>query len=198
MRPFGRGMACVALLAALTGCSTLHIPLHQAPQAPPLDPGYGSLEAQLKRQHEPPPPLPPPIGSTVSPALTPVRLPKVKHPKRTMRAETNQATETAPETPTTPADAAPATPPHPAIGDLTVGDSGTESQTKHDTETLIAETDEGLAAIKRPLSKDEQTTAGQIRTFLMQAKQALGNGDSEGAHTLATKAKLLLDELTKQ
>jgi hypothetical protein len=32
---------------------------------------------------------------------------------------------------------------------------------------------------------------------LKQAQQALDNGDTDGAHTLATKAKLLLDELTK-
>jgi ribosomal protein S20 len=40
-------------------------------------------------------------------------------------------------------------------------------------------------------------TAAQIRTFLKQAEQAMDNGDMDGAHTLATKAKLLLDELIK-
>jgi ribosomal protein S20 len=54
-----------------------------------------------------------------------------------------------------------------------------------------------LNGIKRPLSTDEQVTAAQIRTFLKEAQQALDAGDTDGAHTLATKAKLLLDELTK-
>ena len=32
---------------------------------------------------------------------------------------------------------------------------------------------------------------------LLMAQQALDNGDTDGAHNLATRAKLLLDELTK-
>ena len=54
-----------------------------------------------------------------------------------------------------------------------------------------------MNGIKRPLSTDEKTTATQIRNYLKQAQQALDNGDTDGAHSLATKAKLLLDELTK-
>jgi ribosomal protein S20 len=37
----------------------------------------------------------------------------------------------------------------------------------------------------------------EIRTFLTKAKQALSQDDLDGAQTLATKAKVLLDELTK-
>ena len=43
----------------------------------------------------------------------------------------------------------------------------------------------------------ETSTAEQIRTFLKQARQALNIGDFYGAQTLATTAKLLLDELNK-
>ncbi len=66
-----------------------------------------------------------------------------------------------------------------------------------ETADLIGETEQGLNAIKRALSTEEKVTAAQIRTYLKQAQQALGTGDMDGAHTLATKAKLLLDELTK-
>jgi hypothetical protein len=83
------------------------------------------------------------------------------------------------------------------IGQLTTGDSASEEKTKHETADLIAETQQGLNGIKRSLSTDEKVTAAQIRTFLKQAQQALDNGDTDGAHLLATKAKLLLDELTK-
>jgi ribosomal protein S20 len=69
-------------------------------------------------------------------------------------------------------------------------------RTKHETADLITETQQGLNGIKRNLSPEEKVTATQIRTFLKQAQQALDNGDTDGAHTLATKAKLLLDELT--
>jgi ribosomal protein S20 len=68
---------------------------------------------------------------------------------------------------------------------------------KRETADLIGGTEQGLSGIKRSLSTEEKVTAAQIRTFLKQAQQALDNGDSDGAHTLATKAKLLLDELTK-
>jgi hypothetical protein len=83
------------------------------------------------------------------------------------------------------------------IGQLTTGDSALGERTKHETADLIGGTQQGLNGIKRSLSTDEQTTATQIRTFLRQAQQALDSGDTDGAHTLATKAKLLLDELTK-
>jgi hypothetical protein len=83
------------------------------------------------------------------------------------------------------------------IGQLTTGDSALGERTKHETTDLIGGTQQGLNGIKRSLSTDEQVTASQIRTFLKQAQQALDAGDTDGAHTLATKAKLLLDELTK-
>jgi hypothetical protein len=90
---------------------------------------------------------------------------------------------------------------HPAaaspIGQLTTGDSAMGERTKHETADLIGETQQGLNGIKRGLSTDEKVTAAQIRTFLKQAQQALDSGDTDGGHTLATKAKLLLDELTK-
>ena len=83
------------------------------------------------------------------------------------------------------------------IGQLTTGDSALGERTKHETADLIGETQQGLSGIKRSLSSDEKVTATQIRTYLKLAQQALDSGDTDGAHTLATKAKLLLDELTK-
>ena len=62
---------------------------------------------------------------------------------------------------------------------------------------MIDGTEKGLSELKRTLTTAEQETAVQIRTFLLKARQALAQGDLEGAHTLATKAKVLLDELTK-
>ena len=47
------------------------------------------------------------------------------------------------------------------------------------------------------VSTEEKATAAQIHNYLKQAQQALDNGDTDGAHLLATKAKVLLDELTK-
>ena len=80
---------------------------------------------------------------------------------------------------------------------MTTGDSALGEKTKHETVDLIGETQQGLKGIKRSLSTEEKATAAQIRNYLKQAQQALDTGDTDGAHLLATKAKALLDELTK-
>jgi hypothetical protein len=84
-----------------------------------------------------------------------------------------------------------------AIGQLTTGDSASGERTKHETADLIGTTQQGLSGIKRALTNEEKATAGQIHNYLKQAQQALENGDADGAHLLATKAKVLLDELMK-
>jgi hypothetical protein len=59
----------------------------------------------------------------------------------------------------------------------------------------IDSTEHGLNTIGRSLNEQERKTASQIREFLKQAKEALNNGDIDGAKTLASKAKVLLSEL---
>ncbi len=87
------------------------------------------------------------------------------------------------------------------IGQLSTGDTAGQTHPRKDTSDLITNTENGLNNIlnniKRTLTPQEQETATQIRTFLNKAKQALGNEDLDGAFTLATKAKVLLDELNK-
>ena len=51
--------------------------------------------------------------------------------------------------------------------------------------------------MKRSLTSQEQETVNQIKDFLSKARQALSIDDLDGAKNLATKAKVLLDELTK-
>ena len=82
------------------------------------------------------------------------------------------------------------------IGELTTGSSADAAETSHHTEDLIKATHDGLESVKRALSDEEKKTVAEIRTFLVRAQQALKNGDVDGAFGLATKAKLLLDELT--
>jgi outer membrane biosynthesis protein TonB len=83
------------------------------------------------------------------------------------------------------------------IGQLSSGDTGSGTQKRRETSDLITNTEQGLNGIKRTLTDQEQVTATQIRTLLKQAKQALTVDDVDGASTLATKAKVLLEELTK-
>jgi hypothetical protein len=84
-----------------------------------------------------------------------------------------------------------------AIGQLSEGDSSTSGGARSETARLIDSTEEGLRGITRPLSLQEQKTAAQVRKFLFQARDALHSQNVDAAHTLATKAKLLLDELLK-
>jgi hypothetical protein len=202
------------MLVSLTACSHFHPRTsNQQAQAPPLETGQGELEKEAKKNQQPPPAstLPQPTAQVTPPPLPPAKQPKVKRPKRSKTSQktsdknqtaapaaTQQATNTGPNVPmeqaTANAQAGTASP----IGQLTTGDSATQAKAKQDTLNLISTTEQGVGNIKRPLSDEEQATLLRIRTFIRQAKQALDTGDSDGALTLATKAKLLLDELLKQ
>jgi hypothetical protein len=209
--------ASLSLLVVLcTGCPFRKAsPPPQQAQAPPLQSGKETLsppktDQQDKANLPPVSPLPPPSAQNV-PLPPPPPPKKVRHKVKTVKpAETPQTTAGAATTPgsqsaaqTAAQAAVPQTPAadHPAavspIGQLTTGDSALGERTKHETADLIGETQQGLSAIKRGLSDEERVTAAQIRTFLKQAQQALDSGDNDGAHGWATKAKLLLDELTK-
>ena len=207
------------LAACLTGCSHKTSPPPQQAQAPPLQTGKGTLTppqtAQTQEKTTSPlaSPLPPPSAQSV-PLPPPPPPKKVRHRVKSKPAETKpteagqpsaapgepgaQSAPTASESTQAsvsgnPAAAGTASP----IGQLTTGDSAMGEKAKHETADLISETLQGVNAIKRPLSSEEKVTALQIHTYLKQAQQALDTGDTDGAHNLATKAKLLLDELTK-
>lgn len=61
----------------------------------------------------------------------------------------------------------------------------------------IDATENGLNSIKRSLSSDEQKTVTLIRQYITRARDALAVDDFDGANTLSSKAKQLLQELTK-
>jgi hypothetical protein len=203
------------LVVFCTGCS-LHksTPPPQA-QAPPLQTGKGTLSPQTKSQQQEKTdtplasPLPPPSAQNVPlpPPPPPKKVRKKPKPPATKPADIAQtpagsgasqpsasgSQSAQSTTPQTPAAAGTGSP----IGQLTTGDSAMGEKAKRETADLIGGTEQGLNGIKRSLSTEEKVTAAQIRTFLKQAQQALDNGDTDGAHGLALKAKLLLDELTK-
>jgi hypothetical protein len=218
MRVLNLGSSLALLAVLCTGCPRNSSPPAQV-QAPPLQTGKGTLSKpqttqQAEKTDKPlASPLPQPSAQSVP--LPPPPPKKVRHKVKpppakpadtaqTPAATTNGGTAAAPDAT---AATAPATPPQQQaaaptgaaspIGQLTIGDSAIGEKTKHDTADLINETQQGLNGIKRSLSTDEKTTGAQIRNYLKQAQQALDNGDTEGAYKLATKAKLLLDELTK-
>ncbi|HZQ20572.1 MAG TPA: hypothetical protein VFA90_17915 [Terriglobales bacterium] len=79
----------------------------------------------------------------------------------------------------------------------------TPDQAQHErasTAELLAATDANLQRVsgRRQLTRDEQSTVGEIRTYMRQAKAASTAGDTNRAQTLAYKARLLSDELARK
>lgn len=68
---------------------------------------------------------------------------------------------------------------------------------RSDIERQIDQTENALGAIRRPLNFHEQKAATQIQAFITKARKALDADDLDGAHTLATKARLLLLDLRR-
>lgn len=82
------------------------------------------------------------------------------------------------------------------IGSLTAGGTGS-AQTRQDASNLIASNDRRLNALPAQKVDEQKSEISTVKNFQRQAQEALNSGDAEGAMTLATKAKLLLDDLEK-
>jgi ribosomal protein S20 len=92
--------------------------------------------------------------------------------------------------------APPPSPEETAIGALTAG--GEENpQTKQEAADLITSSEKRLNGLPAQKAEDEKAQVSKVKNFLKDAQEALKTGDAEGAKTLATKAKLLLDDLEK-
>jgi hypothetical protein len=83
-----------------------------------------------------------------------------------------------------------------AIGALTAGGEASP-QTKQEAADLIASIEKRLNALSAQKTEDEKAQVSKVKNFLKDSQEALKSGDAEGAKTLATKAKLLLDDLEK-
>lgn len=177
-----RIVAC-ALLLALTGCfHRTHRPKQPA-LAPvlqlPSSPKPGTTSVIL-------PPAVAKIPSEPVPSI-PLRPLPEEHPHSRIHRHRQPAhsAEPAPANPV---------PEVSAIGQLSSGDpSGYRSQ----TQSSLASIERALDNMNSRLNSQQQKTAAHIREFLRQAHEALNSGDTDGAHTLAAKAKILLDELTR-
>ena len=84
-----------------------------------------------------------------------------------------------------------------AIGAISAGgDDGTH--TTQQAQDLINAVLKRVAALSADLASTQKREVRQVRNFIDQAQKALKSGDAEGAHTLATKANLLMDEVEKK
>lgn len=83
-----------------------------------------------------------------------------------------------------------------AIGALTAGGEASP-QTKQEAADLIASIEKRLNALPTQKTDEQKAQVSKVKNFLKDSQEAMKSGDAEGAKTLATKAKLLLDDLEK-
>ena len=194
-----KAAALILFSAAIVGCR------HKTEATPPQAAQAPVVPVSTMSKDTPPPQLPPPQTPKVSPpaptkvAATPPPKPhRIIHHKPKPAEQTPAATQPPAQTPATteqaangaPADVSP-------IGQLSEAGGSVNAPRRRQILDDINSTEKGLNEIKRQLSQDEQTTATQIRTFLTKAKDALNQEDLDGASSLVTRAKVLLDELAK-
>lgn len=174
---------CLALSVSLTGC--FHKRVRLAPLPPTItvvdtEPVSDSIaQIMVEPPDEPLPDLP-----IAAAAAKPHRERRHIAPKTTTPAAPNQLAVDE-----EPADVA-------AIGDLTTGSDATPQRHQQALD-LIATNDKRINALRPDILRNQRSQISKIKNFQKQARQALDSGDSEGAMTLATKAKLLLDDLDK-
>ena len=83
-----------------------------------------------------------------------------------------------------------------AIGDLTAGGEANPQKTQEAAD-LIASIERRLNAFSPQTTDERKAQVNKVRNFWRDAQAALQSGDAEGAMTLATKAKLLMDDLER-
>jgi hypothetical protein len=181
----------VLVTTLVTGCR------HKAKAAPPPAAQAPVLPVSQSEKGAPPPTLPGPELPKVAPQPTaPPPAKPAKHKTSHHKAKHTETipAEPAPQKEQASKDAATDMTP---IGQLSAAGESTNTPQRYAILDEINGIEKSLDDLKRPLTTDEQTTVTQIRTFLVKAKQALDQEDLVGAHTLVTKAKVLLEELTK-
>lgn len=147
----------------------------------------------------PPPPtpvvsVPPPTHPTeplpeipviASPEVPIPTEPTVRPPVRRRPPTTNQPVETASAAPPGIAD----------LGELTTGGESNNEQFRRQTEDLLRTQNRRLGSLSSAAIAMHSKQVEQARLFLKQAADAWKKQDMEGARTLGTKAKVILDEI---
>jgi ribosomal protein S20 len=173
---------CAGLTCALSGC------LHRRAQVPVLPAVLEPVALVTVPPPEDEPMLTPP-EITLPP--TPVAA-AAASPRRERRHIVPKTTAAVPDE-TAPAPMTDTV----AIGELTAGGAA-NPQAQQGAADLIASIEKRLNTLSAQTIRRQRTQINKVRNFQRQAQEALNSGDIEGANTLATKAKLLLDDLEKQ
>ncbi len=154
-----------------------------------------------------PPPLPPPPKVALMPAGEPETsevsaqpLPRIPAPTKAVQPKIRRPKKIEPvEPPPPPVQVATAEPPPDGaavIGSLTTGGPAAPAEQQR-AGAAIVEVEKRLAGVPAAALDAQKDGMARVRNFLKQAHDALSSGDADGAMTLATKAKVLLDDLLK-
>jgi outer membrane biosynthesis protein TonB len=168
-------------VGGLAGCrhKTMPLVLPQVSMVP--------IDLEVPPEPENPPMIEaPPQAAVVVPPLPPPPLPKKVVKKKPTPAK---------ETP--PVQIVSSEPAALAIGALSSGGDSTP-QGQQQTREMIASIRKRLAALPGETASQQKEEVSQVGRFLRQAQQALDSGDADGAKNLATKARLLMDDIEKK
>ena len=164
--------------------------------APTLPAVLKAPDTQPPAPNSPPMESPPPDSVSTAPQIkvSPTKPKRVPAKKTPPKAAADGAAVAATTPPVDGAGNVPTA--ESSIGALSAGGDATP-QTQQDAAGLIVACEQRLHDSSQN-TKEQRSSLRKVQYFIKQAKQALGTGDAEGAMTLATKAKLLLDDLSKE
>jgi hypothetical protein len=171
----------LVLVAGLGGCH------HKTPLVLPQ-----VSMAPIDLEVPPEPENPPMIADAPAPVVVAPPVVAVQPPKKATRKKPAPAKEAPP--------VQVASAPEPAtlaIGALSSGGESTP-QSQQQAKDLIAAVAKRLSALPSKMASQQKDQVRQVNYFLKQAQAALDSGDAEGANNLATKAKLLMDDIEKK
>ncbi len=179
-----------ALCVPLTGCA------HRTPVTalPP--------QAKTPSLYLPPPPasqLPPMGVPEAPPSLTdakPAAAAEAK-PKRHAKKPAAQPGVAAGDAPAAAPLANPAAPPAATLGALSPGGGAADPEQQREVMGKISSVEKRIGELPRAIADRQEKQIANVRLFLKEASDALKGGDVEGAGILATKAELLLDDLSR-
>jgi ribosomal protein S20 len=182
MRRWKRALICAGMACALSGCR------HKV-TVPPLPQILTPVElVDIPEQQlpslEPPQIKIPPVPIAAAAA----------HPRRERKRVTAKVAPAVPAQPA--AEESSEKEEAEAIGSLSSG-GDTSPHSQQEAADMIASNEKRLSGISAQIAEEQKTQISKVRNFQKQAQDALTSGDVEGAKTLATKAKLLLDDMEK-
>ncbi len=183
------------LVVGMIGCRhKAPPPAPQVSTAPPLPPSSMTQVAPAPKLPAPAQPKVGPPGSDQKPQE--VQATPAKQPKRPRKHVVNPDVVASAAPPPSVAAAPTAPVPEPSLGQLSAG-SGADSRERAAMSEQIHAQEMRLSKLKHPLNDVDEAITKQVAAFLSKAKQAVEENDLDGAQTLTTKAKVLLDELTQ-